>query len=247
MERGGGVGGGPLGLDPTLSRATSAQQVTAAHGQGYVSPPIPTRVITGFTPAAPTSSSSPSTSAPAPPRVIHVRKRYTDFVTLRAQLVETFRDPRKGGIRNARRLFSRSSSASIPSNGGAGGGHQSFGGAPVSGGHRVSPLMSNDEDEDYNDEDEDGDENGAGDAAHSRVASSTSLSSNTSSSSAGGITRGMPKLPPKKVVGKFHPAFVEKRRRELEYFLEWVVAHPVMGDSPVVVQWFLGPIASPTI
>ncbi|OAQ26496.1 Phox-like protein, partial [Linnemannia elongata AG-77] len=54
----------------------------------------------------------------------------------------------------------------------------------------------------------------------------------------GSIIRGMPKLPPKKVVGKFRPAFVEKRRRELEYFLEWVVAHPIMGDSPVVVQWF---------
>ncbi|KAF9908735.1 hypothetical protein EC991_009545 [Linnemannia zychae] len=242
MER-----GGPLGLDATLSRASSAQQVTVAHGQGCVSPPIPTRVVTGFTPVAPTSSSSsPSTSAPAPLRVIHVRKRYTDFVTLRAQLVETFRDPRKGGIRNARRLFSRSSSSvSVP---GSSGGDQNFGGAPVSGGHRVSPLMSNDEDEDYNDEDEDDDENGTGYAAHSRVASSASLASNTSlSNSVGGITRGMPKLPPKKVVGKFRPAFVEKRRRELEYFLEWIVAHPVMGDSPVVVQWFLGPTASPTI
>ncbi|KAG0034357.1 hypothetical protein BGZ82_005776 [Podila clonocystis] len=53
------------------------------------------------------------------------------------------------------------------------------------------------------------------------------------------IIRGLPKLPPKRVVGKFRPAFVEKRRRELEYFLEWVVAHPVIGDCPVVVQWFL--------
>ncbi|KAG0271824.1 hypothetical protein BGZ95_000313 [Linnemannia exigua] len=248
LERG---GMGPLGLDATLSRAASAQQVTAAHGQGYVSPPIPTRVVTGFTPGAPTSSSSSmSTSVPAPPRVIHVRKRYTDFVTLRAQLVETFREPRRGGIRNARRLFSRSSSSvSVPGASGSGGGYPSFGGAPVSGGHRVSPLMSNDEDEDYHDEDdEDGDEDGAGyAAAHSRVASSASLASNASSAGGSIITRGMPKLPPKKVVGKFRPAFVEKRRRELEYFLEWVVAHPVMGDSPVVVQWFLGPTASPTI
>ncbi|KAG0373728.1 hypothetical protein BGX24_011324, partial [Mortierella sp. AD032] len=240
LERG---GLGPLGRDATLPRAASAQQVTAAHGQGYVSPPIPTRVVTGFIPGAPTSNPSTSTSVPAPPRVIHVRKRYTDFVTLRAQLVETFRQPRKSGIRNARRLFSRSSSSvSVPSGSGSGGGYSSFGGAPVSGGHRVSPLMSNDEDEDYHDEDdEDGDEDDTGyAAAHSRVASSASLASSNASSGSGSIiTRGMPKLPPKRVVGKFRPAFVEKRRRELEYFLEWVVAHPVMGDSPVVVQWFL--------
>ncbi|KAF9286782.1 hypothetical protein BGZ88_008887 [Linnemannia elongata] len=250
-ERGtGGAGGRAMqGLDATISRATSAQQVTAAHGQGYVSPPIPTRVVTGFTPVAPISSSS--TSGPgsavtqAPPRVIHVRKRYTDFVTLRAQLVETFREPRKGGIGNARRLFSRSSSSSVvPSI------HASpSGGNPLSGGHRVSPFMSHDEDEDYNDEDDDDDnEDGTGYSSHSRMASSTSVTSTSSQQSASGsIIRGMPKLPPKKVVGKFRPAFVEKRRRELEYFLEWVVAHPIMGDSPVVVQWFLGPTASPTL
>ncbi|KAG0285977.1 hypothetical protein BGZ96_009858 [Linnemannia gamsii] len=241
------------GLDATISRATSAQQVTAAHGHGYVSPPIPTRVVTGFTPAAQSSSSSTPgpgrNSAQAPPRVIHVRKRYTDFVTLRAQLVETFREPRKGGIRNARQLFSKSSSSSVVSSIHASPG----GGNPVSGGHRVSPFMSNDEDEDYHDEDddEDDDENGIGYSAHSRMASSTSMtstaSSQQSSGSRGSLTRGMPKLPPKKVVGKFRPVFVEKRRRELEYFLEWVVAHPIIGDSPVVVQWFLGPTPSPTL
>ncbi|KAF9137110.1 hypothetical protein BGX30_010542 [Mortierella sp. GBA39] len=249
-ERGiGGAGGRTMqGLDATISRATSAQQVTAAHGQGYVSPPIPTRVVTGFTSVAPTPSSSTSgpgsNATQAPPRVIHVRKRYTDFVTLRAQLVETFREPRKGGIRDARRLFSRSSSSSaVPSIHASPGG-----GSPLSGGHRVSPFMSNDEDEDYNDEDEDDDEDGTGYSSHSRMASSTSVTSNSSQQSASGsIIRGMPKLPPKKVVGKFRPAFVEKRRRELEYFLEWVVAHPIMGDSPVVVQWFLGPTATPTL
>lgn len=243
------------GLDATIARATSDQQVTAAHGQGYVSPPIPTRVVTGFTPAVPSPSSSSSApgpginSAQAPPQVIHVRKRYTDFVTLRAQLAETFREPRKGGIRNARRLFSRSSSSSVvPSV------HASPGGGnPVSGGHRVSPFMSNDEEEDYHDEDDDDDdsEDGTGYSAHSRMASSTSVTSTTSSQQgyggSGSLIRGMPKLPPKKVVGKFRPAFVEKRRRELEYFLEWVVAHPIIGDSPVVVQWFLGPTSSATL
>ncbi|KAF9147943.1 hypothetical protein BG015_010345 [Linnemannia schmuckeri] len=252
-ERGiGGAGGRAMqGLDATISRAASAQQVTAVHGQGYVSPPIPTRVVTGFTPVAPSSSSS-STSGPgpnpvqAPPRVIHVRKRYTDFVTLRAQLVEMFREPRKSGIRNAGRLFSRSSSSSVVSSVHASPG----GGTPLSGGHRVSPFMSNDEDEHFDDEDDDDDEDGGTRySAHSRVASSTSITSTSSQQSnvGGSIIRGMPKLPPKKVVGKFRPTFVEKRRRELEYFLEWVVAHPIMGDSPVVVQWFLGPTASPTL
>ena len=249
-ERGiGGAGGRAMqGLGATISRATSAQQVTVAHGQGYVSPPIPTRVVTGFKSVAPTSSSSTSgigsNATQAPPRVIQVRKRYTDFVTLRAQLVETFREARKGGIRNAGRLFSRSSSSSVVSSIHALPGS----GNPLSGGHRVSPFMSNDEDEDYNDEDDDGDEDGTGYSSHSRMASSTSVTSTSSQQSASGsIIRGMPKLPPKKVVGKFRPAFVEKRRRELEYFLEWVVAHPIMGDSPVVVQWFLGPTASPTL
>ncbi|KAG0214991.1 hypothetical protein BGX33_001606 [Mortierella sp. NVP41] len=240
-----------VGLDATASRATSAQQVTAAYGQGYVSPPLPTRVITGaVTPAA-------SSTLPSEPRVIHVRKRYTDFVTLRAQLVETFREPRKGGIRNARRLFSRSSSmASVSTAGGspsadaAGGGYCSAGPSTSSStpSHRVSPHMSNeDDDEDEgNDDDYDEYEDNRGYGGHSRVASLASMASSTSSSQ-GSIIRGMPKLPPKKVVGKFRPAFVEKRRRELEYFLEWVVAHPIMGDSPVVVQWFLGPTTSPTI
>jgi hypothetical protein len=113
--------------------------------------------------------------------------------------------------------------------------------------------MSNDEEEDYHDEDDDDDdsEDGTGYSAHSRMASSTSVTSTTSSQQgyggSGSLIRGMPKLPPKKVVGKFRPAFVEKRRRELEYFLEWVVAHPIIGDSPVVVQWFLGPTSSATL
>ncbi|KAG2229036.1 hypothetical protein INT48_009592 [Thamnidium elegans] len=51
------------------------------------------------------------------------------------------------------------------------------------------------------------------------------------------LKRSIPKLPPKKVVGKFTPSFVEQRRRELEYFFKFVVLHPVVGASPIVRHW----------
>ncbi|KAF9921316.1 hypothetical protein FBU30_008695 [Linnemannia zychae] len=248
MQSGRGSEEVPLGLDAAISRAMSAQQVTAAHGQGCVSPPLPTRVVTGFNPIVPSETMGASSPASSPPpRVIHVRKRYTDFVTLRAQLVEMFREPKKGGIRNAKKFFSKSSSQGNDINSVRRGGESNINGnGSFTGGQMISPLMSNDEDdEDLNDDENGADDSQFGLGSHSRVASVNSLSSTTSSN--GSIIRGMPKLPPKKVVGKFRPAFIEKRRRELEYFLEWVVAHPIMGDSPVVVQWFLGPTASLTV
>ncbi|CAO3653961.1 unnamed protein product [Mucor hiemalis] len=51
------------------------------------------------------------------------------------------------------------------------------------------------------------------------------------------LKKSLPKLPPKKVVGKFTPTFVEQRRRELEYFFKYVVLHPVVGASPIVRHW----------
>ncbi|KAK4521679.1 Respiratory supercomplex factor 1, mitochondrial [Mucor velutinosus] len=51
------------------------------------------------------------------------------------------------------------------------------------------------------------------------------------------LKRSIPKLPPKKVVGKFTPAFVEQRRRDLEYFFKYVVLHPTLGASPIVRHW----------
>ncbi|KAG2207250.1 hypothetical protein INT46_008868 [Mucor plumbeus] len=51
------------------------------------------------------------------------------------------------------------------------------------------------------------------------------------------MKRSIPKLPPKKVVGKFTPAFVEQRRRDLEYFFKYVVLHPTLGASPIVRHW----------
>ncbi|KAI8333067.1 Phox homologous domain-containing protein [Chlamydoabsidia padenii] len=47
----------------------------------------------------------------------------------------------------------------------------------------------------------------------------------------------LPKLPPKKIVKKFDPVFVEQRRRELEYFFRYIVLHPTFGSSTVVKQW----------
>ncbi|KAG0002481.1 hypothetical protein BGZ80_007125 [Entomortierella chlamydospora] len=172
-----------------------------------------------------------------PGQTIHVLKRYTDFVTLRAQLVEMLKSQsRNNGIGRGRKLFSRSLSgnnaAVAPS-------------APLSSatmvqtppGHR-SRVSGGDQDVGGYDDDDDDDDDDENRWTHSRTASGGTIV-NSSSVSLINILRGMPKLPPKKVVGKFRPAFVEKRRRELEYFLEWVVAHPIIGDCPVVVQWFL--------
>ncbi|KAG9287938.1 hypothetical protein G9A89_017533 [Geosiphon pyriformis] len=50
----------------------------------------------------------------------------------------------------------------------------------------------------------------------------------------------VPKLPPKKVIGKFDAEFIEKRRNELEYFLTYVLLHPMLGATPVVCHWFIG-------
>ncbi|KAF9304517.1 hypothetical protein BGZ74_001360 [Mortierella antarctica] len=176
-------------------------------------------------------------SAATPPRVIQVRKRYSDFVTLRANLVETFKDKRRLSIFAGRSKNSRSLSSA----------------APLS--HRVHAQNSQPITSDEDDEEEDGDGGDSDDEeaseghlnvgfspAHSRR-HSNNMSNDSSSNqwiATDSIIRGLPKLPPKRVVGKFRPAFVEKRRRELEYFLEWVVAHPVIGDCSVVVQWFLG-------
>ncbi|CAO3577780.1 unnamed protein product [Absidia cylindrospora] len=47
----------------------------------------------------------------------------------------------------------------------------------------------------------------------------------------------LPKLPPKKIVKKFDPIFVEQRRRDLEYFFKYIVLHPTIGSSSIVKQW----------
>ncbi|SAM00212.1 hypothetical protein [Absidia glauca] len=51
------------------------------------------------------------------------------------------------------------------------------------------------------------------------------------------MASSIPKLPPKKIVKKFDPAFVEQRRRELEYFFKYIVLHPTLGSTSAVKQW----------
>ncbi|CAG8570947.1 12575_t:CDS:2 [Racocetra persica] len=48
----------------------------------------------------------------------------------------------------------------------------------------------------------------------------------------------IPCLPPKRIMGKFMPEFIEKRRKDLEYFLAYVLLHPILGPTTVVRRWF---------
>lgn len=51
------------------------------------------------------------------------------------------------------------------------------------------------------------------------------------------LGKSIPKLPPKRICGNFSPAFVEQRRRDLEYFFKYIVLHPSLGKSPIVMHW----------
>ncbi|KAG0303933.1 hypothetical protein BGZ98_006102, partial [Dissophora globulifera] len=170
-------------------------------------------------------------AATTPGRIIHVRKRYSDFVAMRAQLVELLKDTSRNEKRGQQQQHQQRS-LQLP---------QSV--SPYNSASMSRSRIITDH-EDMNDDDDDDEQAGlraAGSGMHSRYGSEVSTASGSNSGvSCASILRGMPKLPPKKVVGKFRPAFVEKRRRELEYFLEWIVAHPIVGDCPVVVRWFLG-------
>jgi len=168
-----------------------------------------------------------SKSTKVPERIIHVRKRYSDFVILRAQLVQMLRGPGRIQGRNRQTAPQLQSSSSL----------QTAVSSPRSTSGTANPNRSRNS-ENYDDDEEDMDDDDVVAIPHSRDVPGTATTG--TGVLCRSILRGMPKLPPKKVVGKFRPAFVEKRRRELEYFLEWVVAHPVVGDCPVVVQWFLG-------
>ncbi|CAG8442609.1 3407_t:CDS:2 [Cetraspora pellucida] len=48
----------------------------------------------------------------------------------------------------------------------------------------------------------------------------------------------IPCLPPKRIMGKFMPEFIERRRKDLEYFLAYVLLHPILGPTTVVRRWF---------
>ncbi|KAJ1926388.1 hypothetical protein IWQ60_003832 [Tieghemiomyces parasiticus] len=50
--------------------------------------------------------------------------------------------------------------------------------------------------------------------------------------------KGIPRLPEKKVIGNFERDFLERRQHGLQYFLSYVVLHPIIGTSPVLKKWF---------
>jgi hypothetical protein len=44
----------------------------------------------------------------------------------------------------------------------------------------------------------------------------------------------VPPLPPKSVISKFRPPFLEKRRAGLQYFLNCILLNPEFSGSPVL-------------
>lgn len=50
--------------------------------------------------------------------------------------------------------------------------------------------------------------------------------------------KNIPKLPRKKMVGKFKKSFVEHRRHHLEYFVTYIALHPIIGTSTAIQLWF---------
>ncbi|KKK13947.1 PX domain protein [Aspergillus rambellii] len=50
----------------------------------------------------------------------------------------------------------------------------------------------------------------------------------------------LPSLPPKSVLFKFRPSFLESRRAGLEYFLNCVLLNPEFSSSPIVKDFLFG-------
>jgi len=51
--------------------------------------------------------------------------------------------------------------------------------------------------------------------------------------------RYIPSLPPKAPFARYRPAFLDQRRRQLEYWLSAVLFHPDIGASKPVRQWIM--------
>lgn len=50
----------------------------------------------------------------------------------------------------------------------------------------------------------------------------------------------IPPLPPKGVVAKFRPNFLERRKKGLQYFLNCVVLNPEFSRAPVMKEFLFG-------
>ncbi|KAK9473268.1 Phox homologous domain-containing protein, partial [Dipodascopsis tothii] len=55
------------------------------------------------------------------------------------------------------------------------------------------------------------------------------------------LRAAIPSLPPKSLISKFRPAFLEQRRRGLEYFLACVVLNPVFASCHLVKDFLRYP------
>ncbi|KAM0562993.1 hypothetical protein ACHAPJ_001836 [Fusarium lateritium] len=52
-----------------------------------------------------------------------------------------------------------------------------------------------------------------------------------------GFEAAVPALPPKSVISKFRPQFLEKRRAGLQYFLNCILLNPEFSGSPVLKEF----------
>ncbi|KAK7208235.1 Phox homologous domain-containing protein [Myxozyma melibiosi] len=60
------------------------------------------------------------------------------------------------------------------------------------------------------------------------------------------LRAAIPGLPPKSIISKFRPAFLEERRRGLEFFLSCIVLNPVFAGSQVVKDFISSSSLLPT-
>ncbi|KAF9444717.1 hypothetical protein P691DRAFT_324048 [Macrolepiota fuliginosa MF-IS2] len=54
------------------------------------------------------------------------------------------------------------------------------------------------------------------------------------------LTPSIPPLPPKNLLARFRPAFLDRRRRLLQYWLASILLHPEIGGTQVVKKWVIG-------
>ncbi|KAI0473795.1 Phox homologous domain-containing protein [Xylariaceae sp. FL0804] len=52
-----------------------------------------------------------------------------------------------------------------------------------------------------------------------------------------GFEAAVPELPPKSIIYKFRPQFLEKRRSGLQYFLKCILLNPEFSGSPVLKEF----------